>query len=62
LYFPAINALKHNAIIKSLASRLSRNGKKPMEVICAAMRKLLHIAFGVLKHHTPFDPGLAFNV
>lgn len=62
LYFPAISALKHNEIIKSLASRLSRNGKKPMEVVCAAMRKLLHIAFGVLKHHRPFDPNLAFNV
>lgn len=62
LYFPAISAIKHNEIIKSLASRLSRNGKKPMEVICAAMRKLLHIAFGVLKHHRPFDPNLAFNV
>jgi transposase len=62
LYFPAISALKHNEVIKSLASRLSQNGKKPMEVICAAMRKLLHIAFGVLKHHRPFDPNLAFTV
>jgi transposase len=61
LYFPAISALKHNEVIKSFASRLSRNGKKPMEVICAAMRKLLHIAFGVLKHHRPFDPNLAFT-
>lgn len=62
LYFPAISALKHNEVIKCLASRLSQNGKKPMEVICAAMRKLLHIAFGVLKHHRPFDPNLAFTV
>jgi transposase len=62
LYFPAINALKHNAIIKSLASRLSRNGKRPKEIVCAAMRKLLHIAFGVIKHRRPFDPNLAFNV
>lgn len=62
LYFPAISALKHNGIIKSLASRLSRKGKRPKEIVCAAMRKLLHIAFGVLKHHRPFDPDLAFNV
>jgi transposase len=62
LYFPAITALKHNEIIKSLANRLSQRGKRPKEVICAAMRKLLHIAFGVLKHHRPFDPNLAFNV
>jgi transposase len=62
LYFPAISAIKHNEIIKSFAGRLSRNGKKPMEVVCAAMHKLLHIAFGVLKHRRPFDPNLAFNV
>jgi transposase len=62
LYFPAISALKHNQIIKSFASRLSRNGKRPKEIVCAAMRKLLHIAFGVIKHHRPFDPNLAFNV
>jgi hypothetical protein len=28
-----------------------------MVVIAAAMRKLLHIAFGVLKHQRPFDPN-----
>jgi hypothetical protein len=26
----------------------------------AIMRKLLHIAFGVLKHQKPFDPSLVF--
>jgi transposase len=62
LYFPAISALKHNQIIKSLADRLGRKGLKPKQIVCAAMRKLLHIAFGVIKHHRPFDPNLAFNV
>jgi transposase len=62
LYFPAITALKYNETIKSFAGRLSRNGKKPKQVICASMRKLLHIAFGVLKHHRPFVSNLAFNV
>lgn len=61
LYFPAMSAMKHNEIIKTFASRLSRNGKAPMQVICAAMRKLLHIAFGVLKNNRPFDPNLAFR-
>jgi transposase len=59
LYFPAMVAIKHNQIIKQLASRLSQNGKTPMQVICAAMRKLLHIAFGVIKHNRPFDPNVA---
>jgi len=59
LYFPAIVAAKHNRIVKEFASRLSQKGKTPMQVICASMRKLLHIAFGVLKHNRPFDPNLA---
>ena len=62
LYFPAISAIQHNAIIKSFADRLRQNGLKPKQVVCAAMHKLLHIAFGVIKHHRPFDPNLAFNV
>jgi len=62
LYFPAITALKYNEIVKTFASRLSHNGKAPMQVICAAMRKLLHIAFGVLKNNRPYDPNLASSV
>jgi hypothetical protein len=27
-----------------------------MVVVAAVMRKLLHIAYGVLKHQRPFDP------
>jgi hypothetical protein len=30
-----------------------------MEVIGAAMRKLVHIAYGVLKSGRPFDPEMA---
>lgn len=59
LYFPAMVALKHNQTIKQFASHLIERGKPPMEVICAAMRKLLHIAFGVIKNNRPFDPNLA---
>jgi len=59
LYFPAIVAVKHNQVIKQLAGRLIQNGKTPMQVICAAMRKLLHIAYGVIKHNRPFDPNTA---
>lgn len=62
LYFPAISALRHNAVIKTFARRLSENGKAPMQIVCAAMRKLLHIAFGVIKNNCPFDPAPAFNV
>ena len=62
LYFPAITALQYNLVIKQFARRLGRNGKTRMQIVCAAMRKLLHIAFGVLKNNRPFDQTLAFNV
>jgi len=57
LYFPAITAVKYNEVVKQFARRLSQNGKTPMQVIGAAMRKLLHIAFGVIKNNRPFDPN-----
>lgn len=56
LYFPAIVARIHNPIIREFCARLEANGLSKMEVVVAAMRKLLHIAFGVLKNDCPFDP------
>jgi len=56
LYMPAISAKHHNPIVAAFCKRLSESGLCPMEVIGAAMRKLLHIVFGVLKHGRPFDP------
>jgi transposase len=56
MYFPAIVATHHNPIIKALSERLRERGKCPMVVIGAAMRKLIHIAYGVLKSGKPFDP------
>lgn len=62
LYFPAICAVKYNEVVKQFARRLSQNGKTPMQIVCASMRKLLHIAFGVIKHNRPFDPNPTFRV
>jgi transposase len=58
LYFPAIVAIKHNPYIKELSARLKRRGKCPMQIIGAAMRKLVHLAYGVLKSGRPFDPEM----
>jgi hypothetical protein len=58
LYFPAIVAIKHNPYIKELSERLRRRGKCSMQIIGAAMRKLVHLAYGVLKSGKPFDPEL----
>jgi len=59
LYFPAIVAIKHNPPIRALGERMKERRKCPMEIIGAAMRKLVHIAYGVLKSGRPFDPEMA---
>jgi len=58
LYFPAISALRCNAAIKAFGDRLAERGKAKMVIIGAAMRKLLHICYGVLKNQAPFDASL----
>lgn len=57
LFMPAIVAKSCNPIIHSFCERLSKSGLQPMEVIGAAMRKLLHLVYGVLKSGRPFDPN-----
>lgn len=57
LYFPAITALQWNPLLKALGERLRSQGKSKMLIIGAAMRKLLHLAYGVLKSGRPFDPN-----
>ena len=57
LYMPAIVATHHNPVIRVLSERLRERGKCPMQIIGAAMRKLIHIAYGVLKSGKPFDPN-----
>lgn len=59
LYFPAMVAATHNPVVRAFCQRLRDRGKAPKAVIGAAMRKLVHIAFGVLKHQKPFDPTMA---
>ena len=57
LYMPAVTAQCHNPIVHAFCLRLRQKGKHPMAVLGAAMRKLLHIVFGVLKTRKPFDPN-----
>jgi len=59
LYMPALVAIKYNAPLRHFASRLRAAGKPKMSIVCAVMRKLIHIAFGILKHQKPFNPSLA---
>jgi transposase len=59
LYMPALVAIKHNPALRHFAARLRAARKPEMAIICAVMRKLLHISFGILKHQQPFNPSLA---
>jgi transposase len=56
LYFPAVTALRCSPFFQAWADGLRARGKSKMAVIGAAMRKLVHLAYGVLKSGKPFDP------
>jgi len=58
LYMPAIVALSKTHWGKQFRQRLAAAGKAPKVIIGAMMRKLIHVAFGVLKSGKPFDPAL----
>jgi len=59
LYFPALTALRHNPTIKAIHHRLRAAGKPPMVVVGAAMRKLIHLAYGVLKSGRAYESRCA---
>ena len=58
LYMPAVVAWRHNPAVRAFCERLRAAGKSGKAVACAAMRKLIHIAFAILKSGKPFDPNL----
>jgi transposase len=58
LYLPALTALRFNPVIKAFADNLRSKARlAPKQIVAAAMRKLLHLCFGVLKNATPFNPN-----
>jgi transposase len=61
-YMPALAAMRWNPIVQALAKRLEDRGKKRMTIVCASMRKLVHLAYGILKNGKPFDPNYRINV
>jgi transposase len=61
LFWPAQTAIRWNPIVADLAERLRQRGKPFGVILVAAMRKLLHLIFGVVKNKTPFDPNFEAN-
>jgi transposase len=58
LYMPAMVATTRTAWGRAFRDRLAAAGKQPMIILGAMMRKLVHVAFGVLKSGQPFNPAL----
>ena len=54
LYFPAMVATRKNPDIQALYERLLAADKTKMCALGAAMRKLVHICYGVIKNQTPY--------
>lgn len=61
LYMPAIVAVRANPDVRAHYERLRAHGKSKMSAIGAAMRKLVHICFGVLKTQQPYRPRVLQN-
>jgi len=59
LYMAAIVATKRNSHVKALYERLLAKNKAKMAAIGAAMRKLVHLCFGVLKNQIPYQANYA---
>ena len=58
LYMAAIVASSYNPDIKAQRERLLKTGKTKMQALGAAMRKLVQICFGVVKHQSEYQPQI----
>lgn len=58
-YMPAIVAKAHNPLIRAFCEKLKQSGKPTMVIIGAAMRKLVHLIYGVLKTGKAFEAKLS---
>jgi transposase len=58
LYMAAVSAMRWNPAVQALCQRLRAKGKSGRVRVMAAMNKLLHLCYGVLRTGTPFDRTL----
>ncbi len=56
LYLATLSAAQHNPTIKAFHERLKAAGKPKKVARCAAARKLLHLAWAVVRAGQAFDP------
>ena len=58
LWWPAITAMRCNERLRAFSDRLTAAGKPKKKIIIATMRKLLVLAYGVLKSRKPYQAAL----
>jgi transposase len=56
LYMPALVAMRANPSLRAFADRLRAAGKRPKVVVVAVMRKLLLLAWAILRSGQPYSP------
>jgi transposase len=61
LFMPALVAMRYNPVMIDFGNRLRRKGKNGKAIVCAIMRKLVHLIYGILKSGKPFDPNYKPN-
>jgi transposase len=54
----AVTATRYNPDIKAQYERLTGKGKSKLSALGAAMRKLVQICYGVIKHQQPYQPQI----
>ena len=59
LYMAAVAAIRYNPHVKAVYERLLARGKSKMSALGAAMRKLVHLCFGVIKTRKPYQSDYA---
>jgi transposase len=57
-YMAALVAKRFNTHLRPFVNRLEAANKSPKAIVCAVMRKLAHIVFGILKSQREFDHKL----
>ena len=55
LFMPALVSIQCNPIIQIFYHRLKEKRKNGKVIVCAIMRKLVHLIFGILKSGKSFD-------
>jgi transposase len=61
LYMAAVVAKRCNPHVKAVYDRLLARGKTKMSALGAAMRKLVHLCFGVIKTQQPYQHNYSKN-